>query len=119
MAEALLRHHFGSRYESYSAGTDATHVDPRAISALEKMDVGVSGLRSKSVDEFKGAKFDEVVTVCDTAKETCPFFPGASKYTHRSFQDPPELISEGVPPSKAFDLVLEEIDRWILAHFSR
>ena len=117
MAEALLRHHFGDRFEVFSAGTEATEVHPKVISALEEKGVDSSSLRSKSVNEFMGIEFDEVVTVCDTAKERCPFFPGAKKYTHRCFLDPPDLVEKGWVPEKAYSFVRDGIEKWILEHF--
>jgi arsenate reductase len=62
-------------------------------------------------------EIDEVVTVCDQAKEACPFFPGAKKYTHQSFVDPPDLVEKGISPEDAFSSVRDQIEEWILDHF--
>ena len=112
-----MRHHYGDRYEVFSAGTEATKVNDHAISVLEKKGINTDGLRSKSTDEFLGMEIDEVVTVCDQAKEKCPFFPGAKSYTHHSFRDPPEMVKEGMSPGEAFSKVRDQIERWILDHF--
>lgn len=89
MAEGLLRHDAGERFEVESAGTKASSVRPEAIAAMREMGIDISGQRSKNVDEFEGQRFDYVVTVCDNARETCPAFFGAAKRLHQSFEDPP------------------------------
>ena len=88
MAEGLLRHDVGERFEVQSAGTIKTFVRPQAIEAMREVDIDISGHRSKSVDEFLGQEFDYVVTVCDSANESCPVFPGKTKRIHWSFDDP-------------------------------
>ena len=90
MAEGLLRHDGGERFEVHSAGTIASFVRPQAIEAMREIGVDISGHRSKSVDEFLGQEFDFVITVCDHANESCPVFPGKTKRIHWSFDDPAE-----------------------------
>ncbi len=63
-------------------------MNPYAISAMAEIGIGIYKNRSKSIDEFQRMKFDYVVTVCDNAKETCPFFPGAEEYLRKSFDGP-------------------------------
>ena len=111
MAEGLLRALSGSRYEAYSAGVSPTIVDPEAISAIAEIGVDISGQRSKGLDEVRGLKFDLVVTVCDRARETCPFFPGARIQIHRSFDDP--AAYQGSAKRMAFRRVRDEIRAWI------
>ncbi len=118
MAEAILRHHFGDEFEVFSAGTEPISVNKHAITVLEDKGINTTGLRSKSVDEFIEMDIDEVITVCDNAKEACPFFPGAKENTHQGFVDPPELVVKGMPPEEAFSKVGDEIEDWILEHFS-
>ncbi len=118
MAEALLRERFGDIYDVCSAGTEATEVNPYALAALEEKGIDTSILSSKSVEEFIDLEIDEVVTVCDHAKEACPFFPGAKRYTHQGFADPPDLIDGGIEPMEAFRLVRDRIDEWLVRHFS-
>jgi arsenate reductase len=93
MAEGLLRHDAGDRFEVESAGTKASSVRPEAIAAMRELGIDIAGQRSKNVDEFSGQAFDYVVTVCDHARETCPVFfaegAGAAEKLHRSFEDPP------------------------------
>ena len=89
MAEGILRHYGGSRFEVFSAGTKPSSVNPIAIQVVKEIGIDISGHRSKHVDEFKGQAFDYVVTVCNNAKESCPFFPGNTKRLHWEFPDPP------------------------------
>ncbi len=89
MAEGLLRHDAGERFDVESAGTKPGTVRPEAIAAMKELRIDISGHRSKHVDEFEGQRFDYVITVCDNAKESCPVFFGAVKRLHHSFDDPP------------------------------
>src|SRR5215204_5297586 len=88
MAEGLLRHLTGDRFEAHSAGTEATHVRPLAIRAMDEIGVDISGQESKTLEHYLREPFDHVITVCDDANEACPFFPGASNRLHWSFEDP-------------------------------
>ncbi len=88
MAEALLRHDAGDRFESVSAGTEVTRVHPRAIEAMNELGIDMSAHRSKHVEELRGARFDIAITVCDAANETCPVFPETTRRLHWSFPDP-------------------------------
>jgi arsenate reductase (thioredoxin) len=88
MAEGLLRHLAGDRFEAHSAGTEATHVRPLAIRAMDEIGVDISGQESKTLDRYLGEPFDYVITVCDDANEACPFFPGAKNCLHWSLPDP-------------------------------
>ncbi len=88
MAEGLLRHLGGERFEAYSAGTEATHVRPLAIRAMAEERIDIARQESKTLDRYLGESFDAVITVCDQAAEACPVFPGAKKRLHWSFPDP-------------------------------
>jgi arsenate reductase (thioredoxin) len=88
MAEGLLRHLVGDRFEAMSARTEATHVRPLAVRAMEEIGVDISGQESKTLDRYLKEPFDYVITVCDDANEACPFFPGAANRLHWSFEDP-------------------------------
>ncbi len=79
MAEGLLRHLAGDRFEAFSAGTEATCVRSEAISAMNDLRIDISGRESKTLDRYLGEPFDYVITVCDEANEACPFFPGAKE----------------------------------------
>jgi arsenate reductase len=88
MAEGLLRHDAGDRFDVESAGTQPNSVRPEAIAVMRELGIDISGHRSKHVHEFSGQKFDYVITVCSHARESCPVFFGAAKRLHHSFEDP-------------------------------
>ena len=88
MAEGLLEHDAGDRFEVESAGTKPGHVRPEAIAVMKEVGIDISDHRSKHVDEFRDQSFDYVLTVCDNAKESCPVFPGHSNRIHKAFEDP-------------------------------
>ena len=89
MAEGLLRHLAGDRFEVASAGIKPSIVRPEAIQAMQEIGISLEGHRSKSVDEFADRPVDYVITVCDNAKESCPIFPAKTSRMHWPFQDPP------------------------------
>jgi arsenate reductase len=117
MAEGLLRHDAGERFAVESAGTKPSTVRPEAIAAMRELGIDISGHRSKHVDEFEGQKFDYVITVCDSAKESCPVFFGAAKRLHRSFDDPAALNGSEVERLAVFRRVRDEM-RSYLAEFA-
>ncbi len=89
MAEALLRHLGGADYEVQSAGTKPkSEVNKFAIEVLEEIGISTNRLHPKLVDDFVNQKFDLVVTVCDNARQSCPYFPGAKQMEHWSLEDP-------------------------------
>ena len=88
MAEGLLRHLAGERFEVASAGVSPTQVRPEAVAVMREIGIDISNHRSKSVDEFTDQKFDYVITVCDNANEQCPIFSGNTQRIHWSFDDP-------------------------------
>ncbi|CAN5323574.1 arsenate reductase ArsC [soil metagenome] len=91
MAEGLLKHITKDVYDTNSAGTSPSKVRPEAIKVLAEIGIDISNSRSKSVDEFANEEIDYVLTVCDTAKENCPYFPAKSIIIHHSFEDPPAI----------------------------
>ena len=107
MAEGMLGHFAGERFESFSAGTEATHVRPEAIEAMREVGVDISGQRSETLDRYLGEPFDYVVTVCDDANEACPVFPGAKRRLHWSLPDPSAVPGEG--RMEAFQSVRDRI----------
>lgn len=88
MAEALLREKGGHDFEAYSAGTEVGEVRPLTLRVLREAGLPTEGLRSKSVDEFMGRRFDYVITVCDAARQSCPVFPGEGERFHWGYDDP-------------------------------
>ena len=88
MAEGLLRHLDGDKYQVYSAGTEKTFVRPQAIQVMAEIGIDISKQQSKTVQQYLKDGFDEVITVCDDANEACPVFPNAKSRRHWSFPDP-------------------------------
>jgi len=88
MAEGLMRHMRGDQFEVASAGTVATYVRPQAIQALAEAGIDILHHRSKSIDEFLGQSIRYLITVCDNARDNCPFVPGAQTVLHWPFPDP-------------------------------
>ena len=112
MAEGLLRHVAGDRFEVFSAGTKPVGLNPNAINALAEVGIDISKHRSKSVDEFLGQQFDYIITVCDNAKESCPIFPGNGRRVHHSFEDPATASPEQQPAQ--FRKVRDQIRLWLI-----
>jgi arsenate reductase (thioredoxin) len=116
MAEGWARHLDGDTVEAYSAGTEPKGLDPRAIKVMAEAGVDISGQRAKHVDEFEDLHFDYVVTVCDSAHERCPIFPGNARLIHVSFDDPPALARESKTEEDAlapFRRVRDEIRQFV------
>lgn len=116
MAEALLRKLAGDKYEVYSAGTQPSSVNPHAVRVMEEIGIDMSRHWSKSVDEFLDKDLDFVVTVCDKAKEECPYFPGGREHLHHSFSttsanDTEEKMLIGLRK------VRDEIEDWLKETF--
>ena len=93
MAHGWLRQIGAERVEVSSAGTEPKGVHPIAVRVMEEVGIDISGHTSDHVDRYIEKEFDLVLTVCDSARESCPVFPGARRTLHRSFEDPdyPEL----------------------------
>jgi arsenate reductase (thioredoxin) len=109
MAEGILRHDGGDRFEVFSAGTKPSRVRPEAIEVMRELGIDISGHRSKSVDEFSGQEFDYVITVCDNANESCPVFPGRTRRVHRGFEDPAAVGGDEATRVAVFRRVRDEI----------
>ncbi len=90
IAEGFLRHFAGSRAEVYSAGIETHGVNPKAIQVMAEADIDISSHTSNHVNEYAAIDFDYVITVCDNAKESCPYFPSRAKKLHYNFPDPAE-----------------------------
>jgi arsenate reductase len=117
MAEGLIRALHGDLYEAVSAGTEPIGVSPYAIKVMSEIGTDMGAYRSKGIQEFFGQQFDYVVTVCDHAKEACPYFPGGKKILHRSFADPSALIGTEEEIMAGFRQVRDEIKNWIEREF--
>ena len=113
MAEGILRHDGGDDFEVESAGVNPSSVRPEAVEAMSEIGIDISSHTSKSADEFVGQDFDYIITVCDNARETCPFFPGQAERIHRRFEDPPQPGAADHQSTMAiFRRVRDEIREW-------
>ena len=109
MAEGLLRHLAGDRFEAHSAGTEATHVRPLAVRAMAEVGADISDQESKTLERYLKEPFDYVVTVCDSANEACPVFYGAKERLHWSFPDPSQATGTEEERLGMFRAVRDEI----------
>jgi arsenate reductase len=109
MAEGILRDHFGNDFNVFSAGTKPSIVRPEAIKVMAEIGIDISGHRSKSVDEFADREIDYVLTVCDNAKENCPYFPARTRLIHHAFADPAEVKGNEETRLAAFRTIRDEI----------
>lgn len=91
MAEGLVNHFLGDRFQAFSAGTEATRVNPLAARVMSELGIDLAAHRSKKLDEFAGEKFDYVITLCGDANEKCPLFFGGVERVHLGFDDPSRL----------------------------
>jgi arsenate reductase len=120
MAEGLLRHLAGARFEVHSAGTEATLVRPLAIQAMAELGIDISQQRSKTLERYLGDPFDLVITVCDEANQVCPVFPGARQRLHWSIPDPAAAAGPAEAQLAVFraarDTIRARIERELLGH---
>ena len=113
MAEGLLRASYGDLYEVYSAGTEPGDLSPYAVRVMSEIGIDIGAHRSKGMQEFLSRQFDYVVTVCDHAKEACPYFPGGKRILHKSFEDPSALTGTEKEIMAGFRRIRDEIKSWI------
>jgi len=119
MAEGFLRTLYPDSYEAYSAGTEPSRVNPYAVQVMSEIGIDISSHRSKAVNEFLDKKVDCVVTVCDHAKQTCPFFPGGKETIHKGFEDPAAFNGSEDDKLAVFRRVRGEIRSWIEETFGK
>lgn len=119
MAEGLLRHIGINKFEVQSAGTNPGVVRQEAITVLKEIGIDISQNRSKSVDELAGHEFDYVITVCDNARENCPYFPAKTKLIHHSFEDPGAVQGNEETRLQAFRQVRDEIHQFLLKFINK
>lgn len=109
MAEGLVNHFLGDRFHAFSAGTEATRVNPLAIRVMAEIGIDISGHHSKTLEEFAGSRFDHVVTLCGSANEQCPLFIGGVQRVHIGFDDPSRLPGTPEEVLPEFRRVRDEI----------
>ncbi|TGU70511.1 arsenate reductase ArsC [Geomonas terrae] len=117
MAEGLANHFLEDEVEAFSAGTEATRVNPLAAKVLTEIGIDISGQYSKTVDEFEGQSFDHVITLCGDANDKCPLFIGGVTRTHYGFDDPSRIQGSEEEVLPQFRRVRDEIKNWIMETF--
>jgi arsenate reductase len=121
MAEGVLRHYGGDRFDVHSAGTLPCWVNSTAVLVMKEIGIDISGHRSKHYEEYLGQSFDYVITVCDNARETCPAFRAKGTVLHWSFPDPPHWQEETPGMIEGFrrvrDLIHERFKKAALEGF--
>ncbi len=117
MAEGIVNSMFGDSFEAFSAGISPSSVNPYAISAMKDIGINIENNRSKSVNEFNDLNFDYAVTVCDSARESCPVFTGAKKIIHKGFNDPSSKTGNSEEILEEFKSVRDQIKTWIEEEF--
>jgi arsenate reductase len=118
MAEGVVNHFLGDRFLAFSAGTEATQVNPLAAKVMAQIGIDISGHRSKTIDEFAGEPFDYVITLCGDAKEKCPLFFGGVKRVHIGFDDPSRLPGSEEQVLPEYRRVRDEIRQRLTQFFS-
>jgi len=116
MAEAWTNRLKGESIRAFSAGVSPKGVDPRAVKAMAEVDIDISGNSSKDIDAYPDMAFDYVITLCDHANESCPFFPGNTRRIHKGFDDPPQLAENADSEEQAmthYRRVREEIRQYV------
>lgn len=112
IAEGYLRHFAGDKAVVYSAGVETHGVNPRAIATMQADGIDISGHSSNNITEYIGVDFDFVITVCDHAKERCPFFPSNAQKFHHNFPDPAKAQGTESEIQKAFEDVRDLIKQY-------
>jgi len=118
MAEGLVNHDLGDRFEAFSAGTEQTRVKPLAARVLEELGIHTSPLYSKTLEVFDGETFDHVITLCGDAREKCPLFLGGVKRVHIGFDDPSRLTGSDEEILPEYRRVRDEIRERITAYLT-
>jgi arsenate reductase len=117
MGEGLLLHMAGDGWQVESAGTKPAGLNPLAVEAMKEFGIDISAQRSKSVAEFGDKKFDFVITVCDSAAESCPIFPNAPRRIHWSLPDPAAVQGTHQEKLVAFravrDRLRQHLQEWL------
>lgn len=112
IAEGYLRHFAGDKAEVYSAGIETHGVNPKAIEIMKRDGIDISGHTSNNIEEYINIGFDYVITVCDNAKESCPYFPSVAVKLHYNFPDPAKATGTEEQVMEAFREVREMIKEY-------
>ena len=114
IAEGFFKKYINN-WEIKSAGINPQSVNPLAIKVMREKKIDISNQKSKNLDQFLNYKFDYIITVCDNARENCPYFPGGADYIHWSFPDPDIFIGNEEDKINEFRKVRDAIEKKILS----
>lgn len=109
IAEGYLRHFAGDKAQIYSAGIETHGVNSKAIAVMAEDGIDISGHTSNNIEDYSKIEFDHVITVCDNAKENCPFFPSNAKKLHQNFLDPAKAVGTDEERTASFRSVRDSI----------
>ncbi len=109
MAHGYLQHFAGDRAKVYSAGVEVHGLNPKAVATMREDGIDISHHTSNLVDEYQNIDFDFVITVCDNAKERCPYFPTKAHKFHHNFRDPSKTVGTPEEIDADFRKVRDEI----------
>lgn len=109
IAEGYLRYFAGKKADVYSAGVETHGVNPKAIATMKEDGINISNHTSNNIDEYRNIDFDFIITVCDNAKERCPFFPTKAKKFHYNFPDPAKATGTDEEIAEEFRKVRQQI----------
>ncbi len=112
IAEGYLKYYAGNKAEIYSAGVETHGVNPRAIASMKEDGIDISNHTSNNIEEYRNLDFDFVITVCDNAKERCPYFPTSAKKFHYNFPDPAKAVGTEAEILQEFRKVREMIKNY-------
>jgi arsenate reductase len=118
MAEGYLRYFAGDKAEVYSAGIETHGLNPKAVAIMKEDNLDISSHTSNHINEYRSLDFDFVITVCDHARENCPYFPVKAETAHYNFQDPAKAEGSEEEIVSAFRKAREEIKKYC-EHFIR
>lgn len=119
MAEALVNHDLGDRFEAFSAGTEPKEPHPLALRVLAELGIAHPNARSKHLDEYARQTFDYVITLCDRANQTCPVFFGGVRRAHLGFDDPDTATGTDEQKLAVFRRVRDEIREQVEAYLTK
>ena len=114
IAHGYLQKFAGDKAEVYSAGVETHGVNPKAIATMKEDGINISNHTSNNVLEYQGIDFDYVITVCDNAKERCPYFPSRAEKFHYNFPDPAKATGTEEEVKREFAAVREMIKKYSL-----
>jgi arsenate reductase len=112
IADGYLKYFSGEKADVYSAGVETHGVNPRAIATMKEDGIDISNHTSNHIDEYRNIEFDFVITVCDNAKERCPYFPAKAKKFHYNFPDPAKATGTEEEINQQFRQVRQQIKEY-------